>query len=467
MLAMDTKRQAPRIILLLLTAFTAMIIAVLVILLSTSRVRIVQTWPADASHDVPITTPIRITFSQPMDAASVEANLRVDPKVEGTLSWEGEELRFQPRVALAPGAVYSVTLAAGSHDESGRVIDETYAWSFQTRQPQLLFLGRSRPDADVRQLYVVSASGVPRQMTHHQGGVWDYTIHPLGEGIIYSVLREEGGSDLWRMNHDGTEKRRLLACHGAACLAPAWSPDGGLLAYERRDIRNGAPNLDPQAGRIWLLDLERSNERSLFDYDVALHSPVWAPEGERLAYVSPLIPGIEILDLKTGALQQFGNEWGASPEWAPDGQHLVLPELLLAGEDLVVHLLRVDLDEEGLVDIRGAEAMVKDAGPAWSPGGGWIAFGRQLLDQEKWTPGRLIWLTRPDGSEAYALPTESPMSDDFSLAWRPDGGALAHARADLSSGPQLVPDVSIWIFDFDQGASRFIAPDGVRPQWLP
>ena len=85
-------------------------------------------------------------------------------------------------------------------------------------------------------------------------------MHPQGEGIVYSVLREDGGADLWRMDRDGSEQRLLLACPEAACLDPAWSPDGETLAYERRDIWAGAPNLDPKAGRIWLLDLEEGEE---------------------------------------------------------------------------------------------------------------------------------------------------------------------------------------------------------------
>ena len=57
--------------------------------------------------------------------------------------------------------------------------------------------------------------------------------------------------------------------------------------------------------------------------------------------------------------------------------------------------------------------------------------------------------------------------DDFGFAWRPDGGALAYARTDLSEGPQPVPDVSIWLFDFGLGESVHIADDGVLPKWLP
>jgi Tol biopolymer transport system component len=340
-------------------------------------------------------------------------------------------------------------------------------WRFRTRNPQLLYLGREQPGADIRQLFVVALDGAaPRQLTNEVQGVWDYAVHPQGEVIAYSLLREDGGTDLWRMDRDGSDQRLLLACPEAACLAPAWSPDGRQLAYERRDIQDDGPNLDPKAARIWHFDLEKGKEHPLFEYDVSLHSPVWSPVGERLAYVSPILPGVEVLDLQTSELTQFGNGWGAAPAWSPDGEHLVVADLAFAGEALVVRLLRLDLESEQGQDISGTEDFVKDVSPAWSPDGEWIAFGRQFQDEERWTPGRQLWLIRPDASESYPL-LDVPMGDLFAFTWRPDGGALAYLQTDLSDGPQPVPDVSVWIYDFGQEKSVSVTSDAVHPKWLP
>lgn len=448
-------------------ALAAVVIVAAVILLSTAEVRIVDSSPAGGEDGVPITTPIRLTFSQPMDPGSVESRFRIEPEVAGSLIWDGDTLTFRPHSALAPETTYTVTVGAGAASLRGHLLAEDDIWHFSTRAPELLYLGRTDPEGDRRQLFRASLGGEPpRQLTDHAGGVWDYAVHPQGEAIAYSVLREDGGSDLWRMDREGGDGRLLLACPEAACLNPAWSLDGRQLAYERRDIWAGAPNLDPKAGRIWLLDLVKERERPLFDYDVALHSPVWAPQGERLAYVSPVLPGVEVYDLRTEDLLQFGNEWGAAPVWSPDAAYLVMPELLLAGESLVVRLVRVDLDEEQLLDISGDDDFVKDTSPAWSPGGGWIALGRQYLDEERWTPGRQIWLTRPDASESYTL-LDDPMGDHFAFAWRPDGAALAYVRSDLAEGLQPLPDVSVWVYDLVQRKSVSIALEGVLPKWLP
>jgi Tol biopolymer transport system component len=459
----------------------AAVVSLLLFLFALVGVRVTSISPNPGDRQAAITVPLRITFSHEMDAESVEAHLRLEPETPGRLVVEGRVVTFWPHPSWAPGQAYTLTLQSGMAAVSGRALAEERTGSFRTRSPQLLYLDRPdsslSPDA-ARQLFVAPAGAPPtssggasaealgRQLTAHAEGVWDYAVHPQGEAIVYSVLREDGGSDLWWMDRDGERQRLLLSCPDMACLHPAWSPDGRLLAYEQRGIWAGAPNLDAQASRLWLLDPESKKTRPLFDYDVPLHSPLWAPQGERLAYLSPLAAGVEVFDLPTEELLQFPNEWGGTPAWSPDGQDLAISELMLAGEAFVVRLLRIDVEAGEVLQLSGEEEMVQDVSPAWSPGGGWIAFGRQFLDGERWTPGRQIWLTRPDGSEAYPL-REEPMADHFGFAWRPDGGALAYVRNDLSEGAQPVPQVEVWVMDLVRREPFLVAQGGVLPGWLP
>jgi len=82
------------------------------------------------------------------------------------------------------------------------------------------------------------------------------------------------------------------------------------------------------------LDLESGEARPLFDYDVPLHSPVWSPEGQHLAYLSPMASGIEVHDLVTGELVQFANEWGAVPVWSPDGTQIAFTSWRYGDKDI-------------------------------------------------------------------------------------------------------------------------------------
>jgi Tol biopolymer transport system component len=451
----------------LVLAILAMSIAAIVLATAAVGVRIVDCSLVDGAQDLPITAPIRFTFSQAMEPASVDAHFYIEPEVEGALRWHGRELVFQPEAAWAPDVSYKVTLLAGASSQDGRTLQQDHTWSFRTRAPELLYLGRVQPGAMQRQIFLVpSDGGAPRQLTHHPAGAWDFAVHPQGERITFSVEREDGGSDLWLMDRDGGNQRLLLACPAMTCLAPAWSPDGRLLAYEKRRVRNEGPDLDPEASRIWLLDLETGEERRLFDYDVALHAPAWAPTGQRLAYLSPLLSGFEIYDLPSGELWQFPSEWGAAPAWAPDGHQLVLSEMSFAGEAIAARLLRIDLASESASPLGAADELYRDDSPAWSPAGTWIAFGRQFIDPERRMPGRQLWLVRPDGLDAHPLVAE-PMADLYGFAWRPDGAALAYLQVDLSQGFQPVPDVSVWVYDLERDRPRKVADDGVMPRWLP
>jgi hypothetical protein len=89
----------------LLAALVLMGIAATAIFLSRAGVRVVELSPENGGGQVPITSPIRVTFSQDMDTASVEERFSVEPQVPGDVTWAGRTLAFKPHSALAPGTL--------------------------------------------------------------------------------------------------------------------------------------------------------------------------------------------------------------------------------------------------------------------------------------------------------------------------------------------------------------------------
>ena len=95
---------------------------------------------------------------------------------------------------------------------------------------------------------------------------------PTREEIVYQ-RNENGNWNLWLVNVDGNEDRRLTSTANLEGL-PAWSPDGNWVAYLTHDGRNWALRIISRDGTV---------DRPLFTYDGGLyHIPIPAePYGVR------------------------------------------------------------------------------------------------------------------------------------------------------------------------------------------
>ena len=80
-------------------------------------------------------TPIRLTFSQPMDGASVTVALHVDPATPLSLSWDGAGrlLTIAPTNAWQASTYYTMSIGAAAHDRSGRALAGPVRALFTTR----------------------------------------------------------------------------------------------------------------------------------------------------------------------------------------------------------------------------------------------------------------------------------------------------------------------------------------------
>jgi TolB protein len=75
-------------------------------------------------------------------------------------------------------------------------------------------------------VYVVDANGTSlRRLTTSPGDDFDPSWSPDGTRIAFRRERS-GEPEIWIMNADGTQQRRLTDG-----LSPAWSPDGSLVAF--------------------------------------------------------------------------------------------------------------------------------------------------------------------------------------------------------------------------------------------
>ena len=123
--------------------------------------------------------------------------------------------------------------------------------------------------------------------------------------------------DIYVMNADGTDLKRLTSHHGCEDY-PSWSPDGRKIIYSRWIA-------DDASGQIRLMDANGTNDVVLAQSSEALNGPKFSPDGNRIVYYfrpgGPGNPG-EIYVMNADGSNPVRLGQGAYPTWSPDGRRI-------------------------------------------------------------------------------------------------------------------------------------------------
>lgn len=119
----------------------------------------------------------------------------------------------------------------------------------------------------------------------------------------------------WMMNADGSEQRQFT--EGEA-RNMAWSPDGKQIAYESLQLPRSEFRYD-----LWVIDADGANKRKLVGGPgFFIFRPTWSPDGSQIIFEANFDnPNEEmqifVLDLKTGEYVQITQEGNnMTPFWA-------------------------------------------------------------------------------------------------------------------------------------------------------
>jgi TolB protein len=243
-----------------------------------------------------------------------------------------------------------------------------------------------------------------------------------GGGRIAFATNRDGNYEIYVMNADGSDQRRLTNSPYED-RDPVWSPDGSQILY-------GRVLLD--RGEIRVMSADGSNQRQLIAGAAA--QAAWSPDGTRIVFPR-YSPGSDLWVVDADGsnpqpLTSTGNQVGLfDPDWSPDGMRIACtvdsnPQRKSGGWITTIRLLDLDdvatqgpadLADLGLLPSPGEQVNDK---PAWSPLGTRIAFSA-VVDSE-----RRIYVVNADGSNLRRVIPQGD-ADAFAPDWSPDGTQLA------------------------------------------
>jgi Tol biopolymer transport system component len=181
-----------------------------------------------------------------------------------------------------------------------------------------------------------------------------------GGGVIAFTSERNDEGDIYVMNADGSDQRRLTD-NPAYDAWPTWSPDGSQIAF--CSTRSGNPD-------IYVMNVDGSNVRQLTHHTANDIWPEWSPDGTKIAFPSRRDGNFEIyvIDVDGTNLQRLTNTSSHEdfPTWSPDGAQIVFSRI--EGDEGTYVMNADGSDERRLADFIALE-------PAWSPDGARIAFG--------------------------------------------------------------------------------------------
>jgi len=205
---------------------------------------------------------------------------------------------------------------------------------------------------------------------------------------------------------------------------------------------------------LQIADADGANEQAALVSNEPIISPVWSPDGTKLAYVSfqQKKPIVYIHDLVAGKQTVVANFKGSNsaPAWSPDGKRLAVSLSREGGSQIFL----INPDGSGLRRLTSSAAI--DTEPRFSPDGQWLYFTSDRGGSPQ------IYRMPAGGGEPQRVTFEG--SYNVSPRLSPDGKTLAYIARNAGKFQVALLDLSNRqvqiITDSDRDESPSFAPNG-------
>jgi Tol biopolymer transport system component len=158
-------------------------------------------------------------------------------------------------------------------------------------------------------------------------------LSPSGRYVLYtSSSTRSSESSIMRFDLTTGEVLSLTNATSGAIQTrdrdASWSSTGGEVAF----VSNSGGAWD-----VWLMNEDGGNARPVTSSDAVERFPTWAPDNQRLAYLSSGTNGVTdvvVYDLSSGQSRRLSAGPGSTPvrvSWSPDGDHVAIVHATAGG----------------------------------------------------------------------------------------------------------------------------------------
>lgn len=232
------------------------------------------------------------------------------------------------------------------------------------------------------------------------------------EGISTVVVLEIGP------DNKVVKAEQLTADAKADSIFPTWSPDGTRIAFQSK--REGGDY------QVFIMDTDGNNKRRVSSGQGFAGQPAWSPDNSSLAFVAgadnqPTTPTeLFIVPSSSGEPRQITTlgKRLTRPQWTPDGKYIVHQEG--QRENTTLSITSIDGKEQRALVPAG-----NNSSPAVSPDGRLLAYNYVNNTDSSQPTGSHIYTVPLAGGEPTNL---GPEESDYWPTWSFDGKRLAWIR---------------------------------------